>query len=100
MEIGQTYLIETVDWFAWVGRVKKQVGPWEYEFTSVSKIAETNNGDNWHEIAAGDEEARKAATYKHYKETSDGRGVILGMGVVNKIPWEGLTPQEEGLPET
>lgn len=98
MEIGQAYLLQTVDWFAWVGRVKKQVGPWEYEFDSCSKISETNNRDNWHLLAAGDNKARRAATYKHYQQTSDGRGIILGLGVVVKIPWEGQTPQEAGLP--
>lgn len=93
MEIGLAYLIETVDWFGWVGRVSRQVGPWEYEFVSVSKIAETNHGDNWHDLAVGDEAARKAASYKHYKVP-----VILGMGVVAKILWVGKTPQEAGLP--
>ena len=34
VEIGKAYLIETVDWFSWVGRVKRQVGPWEYEMES------------------------------------------------------------------
>lgn len=97
MEIGQCYLLETVDWFAWVGRVHKQVGPWEYEFDSVSKICETNNGDNWEKLAAGDMESRRKATYRHYRPTSDGRRLILGMGVVCKIPWEGNTPQEDGL---
>lgn len=93
MEIGSAYLIETVDWFAWVGRVTRQVGPWEYEFSAASKIAETNNGDVWHALAAGDEEARRRATYKHYKTK-----VILGLGVVAKIEWFGDTPQEAGLP--
>ena len=92
MEIGQVYLIETVDWFAWVGRVVEQVGPWEYKFDSCSKIAETNNGDNWEAIAAGDMDARKACTYKHYKIK-----VILGLGVVAKIEWVGNTPQEDGI---
>ena len=92
MEAGKAYLIETVDWFAWVGRVKRQIGPWEYEMEKCSKISNTNNGDNWHELAAGNIEARKAATYLHYKTA-----VILGMGVVAKIEWEGKTPQEEGI---
>ena len=92
MEIGKVYFIETVDWFAWVGRLVRQVGPWEYEFTSCSKISDTNNGDNWHLLCEGDEEARKAATYIHYKQP-----VILGLGVVVKVLWDGNTPQEEGL---
>lgn len=92
MEIGKTYLIETVDWFAWVGRVVRQIGPWEYELESCSKIAETNNGDNWERLAAGDKGARKAATYRHYTTP-----VILGLGAVAKIEWIGKTPQEEGL---
>jgi hypothetical protein len=82
-----------VDWFVFVGRVTKQVGPWEYEFESCSKITETNDGDNWHKLAAGDKAARKKASYKHYTTP-----VILGMGAVVKIFWEGNTPQEDGLP--
>ena len=93
MEPGKVYLIETVDWFAWVGRCKKQLGPWEYEMESCSKIADTNNGDNWEKLAAGDKEARRRATYRHYTTA-----VILGMGAVVKIEWVGKTPQEEGLP--
>ena len=90
MQVGQVYLLETVDWFAWVGRVKRQIGPWEYEFESVSKVSDTNAGDVWHLLAAGDEKARKAATYLHYTVP-----VILGLGVVCKIEWVGKTPQEE-----
>lgn len=92
MEVGQAYLLETVDWFAFVGRVKRQVAPWEYEFWSCSKIADTNAQDNWHLLAAGDKAARKAATYRHYTTP-----VILGIGVVMKTLWVGKTPQEEGL---
>lgn len=93
MEQGKAYLIETVDWFGWVGRVKRQVGPWEYEMESCSKISDTNAGDVWHQLAAGDKAARKAATFIHYTTP-----VILGLGAVVKIEWLGKTPQEEGLP--
>ena len=93
LEIGKAYMLETVDWFAWVGRVKKQIGPWEYEFESCSKIRDTNNGDVWNELCAGDKNARKTASYSHYKVP-----VILGLGVVVKVEWVGKTPQEEGLP--
>lgn len=89
METGKAYLVQTVDWFSWVGRVKRQVGPWEYEMELCSKISDTNNGDNWHLLAAGNEKARKAATYIHYTTP-----VILGIGVVAKIEWVGKTPQE------
>lgn len=100
MEIGKAYLMETVDWFAWVGRVKRQIGPYEYEFQACSKICETNNGDNWHQLAAGDNKARKAATYKHYPDgDEETQGIILGLGVVMKCGWVGKTPQEEGIPE-
>lgn len=92
MEIGKAYLIETVDWFAWVGRVVRQIGPWEYVFESCSKIADTNNGDCWEKLAAGDKNLRAACSYKHYSTP-----VILGMGVVAKIEWLGKTPQEDGL---
>lgn len=93
MEIGKAYLVETVDWFAWVGRVKRQVGPWEYEMASCSKISDTNAGDVWHKLAAGDKAARATATFIHYRVP-----VILGLGAVVKIEWAGKTPQEEGLP--
>lgn len=99
MQVGKAYLIETVDWFAWVGRVKRQIGPWEYEMEGCSKISDTNAGDVWQQLAAGDQQARKAATYIHYAD-GDGEtdGVILGMGVVMKTGWKGKTPKEEGLP--
>ena len=92
MEIGKVYLIETVDWFAWVGRVQSQVGPYEYRMVSVSKIHDTSAGDNWELLAAGDKAARKAAQYRHYTTS-----VLLGIGAVAKIEWAGGTPQEEGL---
>lgn len=92
MEIGKAYLVITVDWFAWVGRVKRQIGPWEYKMASCSKISETNNGDNWQHLCAGDLEARKACSYQHYSIP-----VILGIGAVAKVLWVGETPQEQGL---
>lgn len=90
MEQGKAYLVTTVDWFAWVGRVVRQVGPWEYEFESASKVVDTNDGDCWEELCAGNKAARSRAEYRHYKTP-----VILGMGVVAKIEWVGKTPQEE-----
>ena len=92
MEIGKRYLIITVDWFAWVGRAVRQVGPWEWEFEHLSKISETNNGDCWQALCDGDKEARKRAIYQHYKVKG-----ILGLGAVVKLEWKGKTPQEEGL---
>ena len=92
MTIGKTYLVKTVDWFAWVGRVRRQVGPWEYEMESCSKIRDTHDGDNWERLCAGDEAARRACDYRHYTTP-----VILGLGTVAKIEWVGKTPQEAGL---
>lgn len=92
MEPGKAYLIITVDWFAWVGRMVKPVGPFEYEFESVSKVSETNNGDNWAALCKGDKRAREAATYMHYEVKA-----LLGIGAVAKIEWIGKTPQEAGL---
>ena len=88
MEPGKAYLIFTVDWFAWVGRMVRQIGPWEYEFESVSKF-DTNAGDVFGEIAAGDAALRKGCTYQHFQGVC-----ILGQGAVGKIPWVGKTPQE------
>lgn len=93
MQIGKVYLLETVDWFAWVGRVKRQIGPWEYEFQSLSKICQTNDGDNWEKLAAGDMAARLRATYRHYADDPE-QPHILGLGVVAKLAWTGKTPQE------
>ena len=90
MEPGKAYLVITVDWFAWVGRVVRQVGPWEYEFESLSKISETNNGDCWQQLCEGDKAARQRATYQNYKVKG-----LLGLGAVVKLEWLGKTPQEE-----
>lgn len=92
MEPGKVYLVITVDWFAWVGRVVRQVGPYEYEMTSLSKISETNNGDCWQSLCEGNKEMRRHCTYQHYKVAG-----LLGIGAVAKIEWRGNTPQEEGL---
>lgn len=91
MEVGKCYLIFTVDWFAWVGRMVRQIGPWEYEFESVSKF-DTEQGDVFGEIAAGDMEMRRRCSYQHFQGKC-----ILGQGAVGKIPWAGNTPQEDGL---
>ena len=99
MQVGKAYLVFTVDWFAWVGRVVRQIGPFEYEFDSVSKF-DTNNGDVFGQIAAGDMRLRRACTYQHFysfEEDGEMRYHELGQGAVGKIPWKGKTPQEEGL---
>ena len=96
MQVGKAYLLITVDWFAWVGRVKRQLGPWEHEFESLSKVSETNNGDCWQALCSGDKAARKRASYQHYADDPE-QPHILGMGVVAKLAWKGKTPQEEGL---
>ena len=88
MEPGKCYLILTVDWFAFAGRCLRQIGPWEYEFEKVSKF-DTNAGDVFGEIASGDKELRKRATYQHFTGKA-----ILGMGRVAVFEWVGKLPQE------
>lgn len=88
MESGKCYLILTVDWFAFAGRCLRQIGPWEYEFEKVSKF-DTNAGDVFGEIAAGDELLRQRASYQHFRGKA-----ILGMGRVAVLEWVGQLPQE------
>ena len=88
MQSGKNYLILTVDWYAWVGRCVRQVGPYEYEFEQASKF-DTNAGDVFGEIAAGDKGLRSRATYQHFQGKA-----ILGMGRVAVFEWAGQLPQE------
>ncbi len=89
MEPGKAYLVHCGDWHTIVGRCVKQVGPFTYLLRSVSKIADTKDGDNWEELAEGDTAARKKAAYKHYKvDTAVPLNVLA-------FEWLGKTPQEE-----
>lgn len=88
MEVGKAYLVHCGDWHTICGRVVRQVGPFTYLMEGVSKIAETNNGDNWHDLAAGDAEARKAATYRHYKTIAIVPLSILAFEWIGKLPQE------------
>lgn len=88
MEPGKNYLILTVDWYAWVGRCVRQVAPYEYEFEYVSKF-DTNAGDVFGEIAAGDKDLRDRATYQHFRGSA-----LLGLGRVGVFDWVGQLPQE------
>jgi len=91
MEIGKAYLVHVGDWHTFVGRVVAQTGPMTYRLESVSKVCETNDGDNWHELAAGNTAARKKAKYEHYRTP-----VILPLSIA-AFEYVGKTPQEEGL---
>ena len=88
MEIGKAYLVHCGDWHTICGRVVRQVGPFTYLLTAVSKIHETNDGDNWEKLAAGDAAARKKATYRHY--TTD---AVVPLNVL-AFEWLGKLPQE------
>lgn len=90
MEPGKAYLIHCGDWHTFVGRVAAQVGPYTYRLEKVSKVRNTNNGDVWEQLCAGDKRLRKAATYAHYKSA------ILPLTVA-AFEWVGKVPQEEGL---
>lgn len=110
MQVGRAYIVGTADWFVWVGRVKRQVGPWEWEFTGCSKISNTNNEedpDSWQHLATNTNGARERASYIHYPDGKDDvldaegniiepgvDGLILGMGALWKYGWVGKTPKE------
>lgn len=87
MEPGKAYLIHGGDWHTFVGRVVRQCGPMLYELEKVSKI-DTNNGDCWHELAAGDERLRKACTYFHFTTPA-----VLPLTIA-AFEWAGRVPQE------
>jgi hypothetical protein len=89
METGKAYLIHCGDWHTFVGRVVRQVGPSTYLLEGCSKISETNNGDVWFDMAAGDKKLRKAATYVHAKTP-----LVIPL-VIAAVLWEGKTPAEE-----
>jgi hypothetical protein len=88
MEIGKCYLIHCGDWHTYVGRVTAQVGPMTYRMEGVSKICETNNGDCWDELTAGNERLRAACSYKHYKVPAAVPLTIIA------FEWAGKLPQE------
>ena len=91
MRTGTAYLIHSGDWHTFVGRVVGQLGPGTYELEKVSKIADTNNGDCWELLAAGDAELRRVCTYRHYKTTA-----VIPL-VIAAFEWVGDLPQEAGL---
>ena len=88
MRVGRCYLVHGGDWHTFVGRVREQLGPLTYELEGVSKVAETNNGDVWHELAAGDERLRRACDYRHHTTP-----VVVPLGIA-AIEWVGKLPQE------
>lgn len=88
MEVGKAYIVHCGDWHTFVGRVESQLGPLTYRLGSASKISDTNNGDNWHLIAAGDKRARDACTYHHHETP-----IVLPLSIA-AIEWVGETPQE------
>lgn len=90
MEKGKAYLIHLGDWHSICGRVVEQVGPQLYRMESVSKI-DTNAGDCWHELAAGNASLRKGCTYYHSTTPC-----IVPLSIFAQ-EWVGKTPQEEGL---
>ncbi len=94
METGKAYILHCPDGHSWVGRVSRHLLPLVWEFEAVSKIKETNNGDVWHKLAAGEEELREQCTYAHHKTN-----VVLPLSI-GAIEWAGETPIEQGLPET
>lgn len=88
MEPGMCYLLHCGDWHTYVGRCVRQVGPMTYQFECVSKICETNNGDCWEALAAGDEQLRAACTYRHHTTRS-----VFPLSIAAH-EWVGKLPQE------
>lgn len=89
MEVGKAYIVHGGDWHTFVGRVKRQISPITYEMEMASKISETNNGDCWHELAAGDKRLRGDCDYAHIKTA-----LIVPLTIA-AMEWVGKTPQEE-----
>lgn len=87
MEVGKAYLIHGGDWHTFVGRVVRQCGPLLYELEKVSKL-DTNSGDSWHLLAAGDERLRRGCTYFHSKTAC-----FLPLTIFAQ-EWVGQVPQE------
>lgn len=67
MITNQNYLIHSAQGHTWVGQFVRQTTATLYLFTNVSKISQTNNDDNWHELAVGNSQAREDASYIHYE---------------------------------
>lgn len=88
MEVGKSYMIFCGDWHVFVGRCVRQSGPVIFQFETVSKIQDTNNGDNWEKLAAGDKESRLAADYRHYTTP-----MFLPLSI-GAAEWVGELPQE------
>ncbi len=86
MEIGKAYLVHCGDWHTFVGRVVKMLSPVVYLMKNVSKISNTNNGDNWHDLANNID--RDKATYLHYE------GVVTIPLTIIAFEWVGKTPKE------
>ncbi len=86
MEIGKAYLVHCGDWHTFVGRITKMLSPVVYLMKNVSKISNTNNGDNWHDLANNID--RDKATYLHYE------GVATIPLTIIAFEWVGQTPKE------
>ena len=69
----------------------RQVTPLLWELESSSKIHDTNNGDVWERLAAGDQSLREAAEYRH-----DETPRIVPVSI-SALEWLGETPKEAGL---
>ncbi len=86
MEIGKAYLVHCGDWHTFVGRIVKMISPVVYLMQNVSKISNTNNGDNWHNLANNID--RDKATYLHYE------GIVTIPLTIVAFEWVGKTPKE------
>lgn len=90
MEVGKNYLVHCGDWHTFVGRLVRQCTPMLYEFEQVSKIRDTNNGDNWHQLALGEDlSLRDAAEYVHSDTPCFMPIAIIAQEWVGELPSRG-----------
>ena len=86
MEPGKYYLIHSLDWHTFVGEYAEQVSPLLHRFVAVSKVSNTNNGDNWHELCADEPGTREAATFVHYANSAYLPISIIAFDWIGKLP--------------
>ena len=91
MEPGKNYLVHAGDWHTFVGEFVEQTTPLLYGFRLVSKVDDTNNGDNWHELVGDVGEARDEATFIDYPQGDE--LYELPVSII-AMPWVGQLPHK------
>ena len=86
MKPGNNYLIHCGDWHTFVGRYVEQVSPLLHRFEDVSKVWDTNNGDNWHDLCNDEPGTREAATFIKYEVAATMPIAIVAFDWVGDLP--------------